>query len=169
MAILAVNAGSSSLKFSLHPRYGEEVGPSVLTGNIQGLEPGGTPEMGWSFNGASHQQALADGAGSSFARALAALRSLLALEPGVPRIAAVAHRVVHGGAEFRTSVIVTDAVLQSLTKLNSLAPLHQPHNLEGMCAPSARPLPELPQMACFDTAFHATLPRWITPLRCPRP
>ena len=49
MAILAVNAGSSSLKFSLHPRYGEEVGPSVLTGNIQGLEPGGTPEMGWSF------------------------------------------------------------------------------------------------------------------------
>ncbi|MBK6595107.1 MAG: acetate/propionate family kinase [Burkholderiales bacterium] len=156
MAILAVNAGSSSLKFSLHPRYGEEVGPSVLTGNIQGLEPGGTPEMGWSFNGASHQQALADGAGSSFARALAALRSLLALEPGVPRIAAVAHRVVHGGAEFRTSVIVTDAVLQSLTKLNSLAPLHQPHNLEGVRA-FREAFPELPQIACFDTAFHATL------------
>lgn len=156
MAILAVNAGSSSLKFSLHPRYGEEVGPSVLTGNIQGLEPGGTPEMGWSFNGASHQQALADGAGSSFARALAALRSLLALEPGVPRIAAVAHRVVHGGAEFRTSVIVTDAVLQSLTKLNSLAPLHQPHNLEGVRA-FREAFPELPQIACFDTAFHSTL------------
>ncbi len=156
MAILAVNAGSSSLKFSLHPHYGEEVGPSVLTGNIQGLEPGGTPEMGWSFNGASHQQALADGAGSSFARALAALRSLLALEPGVPRIAAVAHRVVHGGAEFRTSVIVTDAVLQSLTKLNSLAPLHQPHNLEGVRA-FREAFPELPQIACFDTAFHATL------------
>jgi len=156
MAILAVNAGSSTLKFSLHPRHGADVRPSVLTGNIQGLEPGGTPEMGWSFNGASHQQALATGAGSSFARALAALRTLLASEPGVPRIEAVAHRVVHGGAEFRTSVIVTDAVLESLAKLNSLAPLHQPHNLEGVRA-FRQAFPELPQIACFDTAFHATL------------
>jgi len=156
MAILAVNAGSSTLKFSLHPRHRTDVRPSVLTGNIQGLEPGGTPEMGWSFNGVSHQQTLADGAGSAFARALAALRTLLASEPGVPRIEAVAHRVVHGGADFRASVIVTDAVLESLTKLNSLAPLHQPHNLEGVRA-FRQAFPDLPQIACFDTAFHATL------------
>jgi acetate kinase len=74
----------------------------------------------------------------------------------VPRIEAVAHRVVHGGAEFRASVIVTDDVLARLAQLNALAPLHQPHNLEGVRA-FRRAFPELPQVACFDTAFHATL------------
>lgn len=156
MAILAVNAGSSTLKFSLHPRHGDQVRPSVLTGNIQGLEPGGTPEMGWTFNGVSHQQALPSGEGSAFARALSALRTLLSTEPGVPRIEAVTHRVVHGGADFRASVIVTDDVLARLSQLNALAPLHQPHNLEGVRA-FMRAFAELPQVACFDTAFHATL------------
>ena len=156
MAILAVNAGSSTLKFSLHPRHGAQALPSVLSGNIQGLEPGGSPEMGWSFNGVSHKQALAAGDGSPFARALVALRTLLATEPGVPVIEAVAHRVVHGGADFRASVIVTADVLARLTQLNSLAPLHQPHNLEGVRA-FQQAFPELPQIACFDTAFHATL------------
>lgn len=156
MAILAVNAGSSTLKFSLHPRHGTDVLPAVLTGNIEGLEPGGAPEMGWRFNGVAHQQALASGTGSPFARALAALRTLLASEPGVPRIEAVAHRVVHGGADFRSSVVVTDDVLERLTRLNSLAPLHQPHNLEGVRA-FREAFPELAQIACFDTAFHATL------------
>jgi acetate kinase len=156
MAILAVNAGSSALKFSLHPRHGAQAQASVLTGNIQGLEPGGTPEMGWSFNGVSHQQALATGTGRPFARALDALRSLLATVPGVPAIDAVAHRVVHGGRDFRASVIVTDDVLARLTRLNSLAPLHQPHNLEGVQA-FRLAFPQLPQIACFDTAFHATL------------
>ena len=156
MAILAVNAGSSTLKFSLHPRHGLLALPSVLSGNIQGLEPGGAPEMGWSFNGVSHQQALAAGEGSPFARALVALRNLLAAEPGVPAIDAVAHRVVHGGANYSASVIVTPDVLENLTQLNSLAPLHQPHNLEGVRA-FQQAFPDLPQSACFDTAFHATL------------
>jgi acetate kinase len=70
---------------------------------------------------------------------------------------AVAHRVVHGGSQYRASVVVTEAVLADLTKLNSLAPLHQPHNLEGVRA-FAKAFPEVPQVACFDTAFHATLP-----------
>jgi len=156
MAILAVNAGSSTLKFSLHPRHAMQAQASVLSGNIQGLEPGGTPEMGWSFNGVSHRQALAPGAGSPFARALVALRTLLAAEPGVPAIEAVAHRVVHGGKDYRASVVVTDDVLARLTRLNSLAPLHQPHNLEGVRA-FRLAFPQLPQIACFDTAFHATL------------
>jgi acetate kinase len=156
MAILAVNAGSSTLKFSLHPRHGSQALPSVLSGNIQGLEPGGAPEMGWSFNGVSHKQALAAGEGSPFARALAALRDLLATESGVPAIEAVAHRVVHGGADFSASVIVTPDILAQLTRLNSLAPLHQPHNLEGVRA-FQKVFPDLPQIACFDTAFHATL------------
>ena len=156
MAILAVNAGSSTLKFSLHPRQGAHAHASVLSGNIQGLEPGGSPEMGWSFKGVKHTQVLAPGAGEPFARALAALGSLLSAEPGVPAIEAVAHRVVHGGQDYRASVLVDDAVLARLTRLNSLAPLHQPHNLEGIRA-FRLAFPSLPQVACFDTAFHATL------------
>lgn len=156
MAILSVNAGSSTLKFSLHPRHGDQALASVLSGNIQGLEPGGAPEVGWSVNGVSHQQALATGEGSPFARALVALRTLLATVPGVPAIQAVAHRVVHGGADFSSSVVVTADVLARLTQLNSLAPLHQPHNLEGIRAFQLA-FPDLPQIACFDTAFHTTL------------
>jgi acetate kinase len=69
----------------------------------------------------------------------------------------VAHRVVHGGEAFRASVRITPEVLAQLERLNSLAPLHQPHNLAGVRAFQKR-FAELPQIACFDTAFHATLP-----------
>jgi acetate kinase len=157
MAILAVNAGSSTLKFSLHPVQDGQVQGSVLGGNIQGLEPGGTPEMGWTFNGQSHNKTLPSGEGGPFQRALASLRDLLATQAGVPAIDAVAHRVVHGGKVYRASVVITDDVLAQLTALNSLAPLHQPHNLEGVRAFRVA-FPQLPQVACFDTAFHATLP-----------
>lgn len=158
MAILAVNAGSSTLKFSLHPLHAGQVQPSVLTGSIQGLEPGGAPEIGWSFAGQRHTEALLlDPAQGAFVQALARLRALLAGLQGAPAIVAVAHRVVHGGREFRESVRVTDEVLEHLSRLNSLAPLHQPHNLEGVRS-FRQAFPDLPQVACFDTAFHATLP-----------
>ncbi len=68
-----------------------------------------------------------------------------------------AHRVVHGGQTYRQSVVVSEAVLADLSALNSLAPLHQPHNLAGVQA-FARAFSQVPQIACFDTAFHATLP-----------
>lgn len=155
MAILAVNAGSSSLKFSVHPVERKQVLPGVLVGNIEGLEPGGQPVMGWTIGGQSQQRALPKGE-DSFHQALISLRELLATEQGLPRIEAVAHRVVHGGQEFRASVLVNDAILDKLAQLNSLAPLHQPHNLEGIRAFRAA-FHDLPQVACFDTAFHATL------------
>lgn len=158
MAILAVNAGSSSLKFSLHPLQGGQVQPSVLSGNIQGLEPGGQPEMDWCYRDQRHNEVLSVQAGeSSFVQALARLRVLLAGVEGAPTIQAVAHRVVHGGQDFRESVIVTGDVLERLSRLNSLAPLHQPHNLTGVRS-FQKAFPDLPQVACFDTAFHAHLP-----------
>ena len=157
MAILAVNAGSSSLKFSLHPLQGGQVQPSVLTGCIAGLEPAGSPEMDWSFAGQRQRQAVTGEGESPFQRALASLRSLLARLEGAPSIRAVAHRVVHGGQAFRESVLVSDAVLERLARLNSLAPLHQPHNLAGIRS-FRLAFPALPQVACFDTAFHANLP-----------
>ncbi|OYX29730.1 MAG: acetate kinase [Hydrogenophilales bacterium 32-62-9] len=70
---------------------------------------------------------------------------------------AAGHRVVHGGAEYPHPVRIDDAVLTALDRLIPLSPLHQPHNLAGIRA-LARLRPELPQVACFDTAFHHTLP-----------
>lgn len=157
MSILSVNAGSSSLKFSLYPLAQQQVQAQILSGNIEGLEPGGSPEMRWTFQGQSHSRHLDLGTDQVFARALSRLRELLAALPDVPVMQAVVHRVVHGGAQYRASVLVTDAVLAELTQLISLAPLHQPANLEGIRA-FAQAFAGLPQVACFDTAFHATLP-----------
>ncbi len=158
MAILAVNAGSSSLKFSLHPLKDGQVQPFVLSGSIQGLEPQGSPMMSWAYLGKKHTEPLNVSAGStSFAAALQGVRALIDRLEAAPDIEAVAHRVVHGGGVFTASVLVTDAVLEKLATFNSLAPLHQPHNLEGIRQFRAA-FPQLPQIACFDTAFHATMP-----------
>ncbi|MDI1245862.1 MAG: acetate/propionate family kinase [Rhodoferax sp.] len=157
MSILAVNAGSSSLKFSLYPLVQHQVTPQILSGNIEGLEPGGSPEMHWNFQGQRQRLQLNLGAERVFPKALLSLRELLASLPNIPAMQAVAHRVVHGGAHYRASVLVSDVVLADLTQLISLAPLHQPANLEGIRAFS-QAFAGLPQVACFDTAFHASLP-----------
>ncbi len=157
MTILSVNAGSSSLKFSLYPYIDSGIQPQILNGCIEGLEPGGKPEMSWTLRGQSGRRTLALGAGPVFAQALQGLADFLAQLPDVPTILAVAHRVVHGGDRFRASVIVTDEVLQQLDAMVDLAPLHQPHNVAGIRA-FRQTFDRIPQVACFDTAFHATLP-----------
>ena len=166
MAILSVNAGSSTLKFSIHPLRDGEVQASLLTGSIQGLEPGGTPDMGWTLNGRRGRRSL-EASAAPFATALAGLRELLDSETGIPAIDAVSHRVVHGGRDFRDSVIVTDDILARLSRLDSLAPLHQPHNVAGIRA-FREAFPTLPQIACFDTAFHADLPEVASRFALPR-
>jgi acetate kinase len=70
---------------------------------------------------------------------------------------AVGHRIVHGGERFRAAVRIDDGVVAALRELTDLAPLHQPKSLAALDA-VRRALPELPAVACFDTAFHATLP-----------
>ena len=157
MTILAVNAGSSSLKFSLHPLQDGVVMPSVLTGSIEGLEPQGSPAMHWITPTGSQTRQLTRTNEESFQLALQSLRDLLTSLPDFPALRAVAHRVVHGGADFFESVRITEKILQSLEKLNSLAPLHQPHNLAGIRA-FQQAFPSVPQVACFDTAFHASAP-----------
>jgi acetate kinase len=157
MAILAVNAGSSSLKFSLHPLQDGVVMSSVLTGSIEGLEPQGSPLMHWTTLAGSKTQELNKTSSDPFQLALQSLRDLLTSLPDFPALRAVAHRVVHGGADFFESVRVTDLILKQLEKLNSLAPLHQPHNLAGIRA-FQQAFPSVPQVACFDTAFHASAP-----------
>lgn len=73
------------------------------------------------------------------------------------QIVAAGHRVVHGGDRYAAPVLIDPAVLEQLETLSPLAPLHQPHNLAGIRAVTAL-RPELPQVACFDTAFHQTQP-----------
>ncbi len=80
-----------------------------------------------------------------------------ALACGLSAADCVGHRVVHGGSRFREAVLVDAAVRAELEQLVALAPLHQPHSLAALDAVGAA-LPELPAVACFDTAFHATLP-----------
>jgi acetate kinase len=80
---------------------------------------------------------------------------------------AVGHRVVHGGARFREAVLVDDGVVAALAELSELAPLHQPAALAGIAA-VGRALADVPAVACFDTAFHATLPPAAATYALPR-
>jgi len=156
MAILAVNAGSSSLKFSIYPIAQNGVQPSVLVGNVQGLEPGGSASLSYSFQDQRETIAIPSTSEDPFEQSLKALKDLLSGLPGLPNIQAVAHRIVHGGSEFKTSTVSTPFILDQLAQLNSLAPLHQPHNLEGVKAFSET-FENVPQVLCFDTAYHQTL------------
>ncbi|CAL9506463.1 Acetate kinase [Actinosynnema sp. ALI-1.44] len=79
------------------------------------------------------------------------------LPDDVPEVHAVGHRVVHGGADLTEPVLLTDKTRAEIERLTDLAPLHQPRALAGIDAVTAL-LPDVPQVACFDTAFHATLP-----------
>jgi acetate kinase len=156
MAILAVNAGSSSLKFSVYPLSPEGVTSSVLVGNVQGLEPGGSPSLSYSYRERRETKAVSADLGDPFEESLKELKALLMHLPDLPDIQAVAHRIVHGGSEFKNSTLSSPAVLSQLSELNSLAPLHQPHNLQGVQA-FTEAFKGVPQVLCFDTAYHQTL------------
>jgi acetate kinase len=84
-----------------------------------------------------------------------------------PRVDAVGHRIVHGGDEFVGPVLIDEDVLRRLRALADLAPLHQPKSLAGLDA-ARRLLPEVPHVACFDTAFHATIPSAASTYALPR-
>lgn len=157
-AILAVNAGSSSLKFALYPQDGREIGTARLSGNIEGLEAGGQPTVKIAGKDGSSTEALQAGDGTPHERALVALDAVLKRHAGGIRITAIAHRIVHGGERFAESVVLDEETVAYLSSLSSLAPLHQPHNLAGVQA-FRKSFPDLPQIGCFDTAFHATLPQ----------
>ncbi|MBA5776240.1 acetate/propionate family kinase [Stappia sp. F7233] len=153
-AVLVINSGSSSIKFKVY--LGEE---PLLGGQVEGL--GTTPRLAArSANGeALAERALSPGEGGSHEAALGVVIGFLSQRYGDLDIAAVGHRVVHGGIDYAEPILVTETVLAALSKLCSLAPLHQPHNLAGIRAAIAA-FPGKPQVACFDTAFHRHHP-WV--------
>jgi acetate kinase len=165
-ALLVLNAGSSSLKFSVF-HEGDPPSP-LLRGNLEGIltrprfaarDAVGkvVGEQDWpSETHLGHQGAIEFlftwGRGGAL---------------GGRRITAVGHRVVHGGLNFLRPALITVEVLAALEALVPLAPLHQPHNLAAIKA-VAQHAPQLPQVACFDTAFHRTQPPVAQAFALPR-
>ncbi len=155
-SILVVNAGSSSLKFSLFRVAADDLQLAVRA-RIDGI--GSQPRLAVNdADGKSVERdfAVAEVRHVSDALALAGtwLRSRFESEP----LLAIGHRVVHGGAEYSKPVLVDAPVLAALERLVPLAPLHQPHNLAAIRT-LAETQPRVPQVACFDTAFHRTHPQ----------
>ncbi|BAI71337.1 acetate kinase [Azospirillum sp. B510] len=166
-AILVINAGSSSLKFSLF--RDQDGGDPVVTinGQISGI---GTQPV---FEAKDAQRRpLAEkswGAGEAGDRTalLSYLLDWIEERLDGATLIAAGHRVVHGGVRHAAPVLLTPAVLEELDGLVPLAPLHQPHNLAAMRA-LAEAHPELPQVACFDTAFHRNQPWQAQTFAIPR-
>jgi len=158
-ALLVLNAGSSSIKFALFPNDKEIPAQPVMAGQIDGI--GAKPHLkaknahgtviddtDLSLQGPADQQHKA---------AMAFLVDWLQTHEAGWKIVGVGHRVVHGGELFSAPIRLDHAAIESLRQFIPLAPLHQPHNLAGVDAMRAA-LPEVPQAACFDTAFHRSQP-----------
>jgi acetate kinase len=150
--LLVLNAGSSSIKFQLFAAQGQGALTRLHKGQLEGI--GVKPRLRVAGEGAvALDRPLPVQDAADLASAFATVdRWLSAALEGRPP-AAIGHRVVHGGVEYSAPVLVTDEVLAKLEALVPLAPLHQPNNLTPIRA-ARRRYPQVPQVACFDTAFH---------------
>jgi acetate kinase len=167
-AVVSLNSGSSSIKFSLFVLDTQGALQFSAGGKIEkiGIAPGLKVR---SVEGAILlERDWPDGASLSHADLLADLFAWAAEHPLEGReIIAIGHRVVHGGTEFAAPRLIEPDLLDALEALCPLAPLHQPHNLAAIRAIAALS-PGLPQVACFDTAFHHDKPALATRLAIPR-
>ena len=150
--ILVVNAGSSSVKFQVFALEGPEGLEPFIRGEMDGI--GSRPRLRARDK---HDAALVDQTFSlenvpDVATAMRAAGNWL-LETQKLEIAAVGHRVVHGGPKYDRPIVIDDQVLEDLARYSPLAPLHQPNNLAPIRSIRGR-FPQMPQVACFDTAFH---------------
>ena len=165
-AIAVVNAGSSSIKFSLFAESGRAL-ELIARGQTEGIYTAprfaAKDRDGKTLGEKSWGEGVKLGHNGALDHLVAFLRSQL----GQSRLAGVGHRVVHGGLEYSRPVRVDAKVLSALEKYVPLAPLHQPHNLAPIRTLLER-APELPQVACFDTAFHRVQPEVAQAFALPR-
>ncbi len=165
-AVLTLNAGSSSLKLALY-----EIGEA---GALTHLADGAVTGIGEAPRFTAHGPdgaLLVDRAWPADGNAphepyLQGVLSFADEHLGADVLACVGHRVVHGGAAHAGPALVTPALLEALDALSALAPLHQAHNIAPIRA-LLKLRPDLPQVACFDTAFHHTLPAVATRVALP--
>jgi acetate kinase len=155
--LLIINAGSSSLKFALY-RLGGAEPTLLLRGQFAGIGRALTFSAKSADGGAlTSPSAAALGAIRNHAGALLLLPDWLGSNGLGHEFAGAGHRVVHGGTRFTAPERITPETLDELAALEPLAPHHQPHNVAAIRALMAQ-RPDLPQVACFDTAFHAGMP-----------
>ena len=156
MKVLVINAGSSSIKYQLFEMPAEKVLAKGL------LEKIGEETSQLNHFSDSKEHKIKTKAADHSAGMKLILDALVGPQTGVIKdvseITAVGHRVVHGGEEFTDSVVINDEVIASIEKFADLAPLHNPPNLTGIKA-AQKGLPKALQVACFDTAFHTSIPK----------
>ncbi len=163
-AVLALNAGSSSIKFALYEVDAGDALVAVATGELEGV---GTAPHFMAEDAAGKSLDDARWPDGDHEALLGGLLNWVDGHLGADRLIAVGHRIVHGGSDFTAPTRLTEAVVVALDKLAPLAPLHQPHSLAPVRA-IALARPGLPQVGCFDTAFHHTMPAVATRFAIPR-
>ncbi len=163
-AILAFNAGSSSIKFSLFEAGGAGRLALASRGKLEERE---TRQYFVAHDPNDNVLTEETWRGQSFLPLVEKVIGWAERHLGADRLLAAGHRVVHGGADHSKPERVTPELLAALDRLTPLAPLHEPHNLAPIRA-IAVARPELPQVACFDTAFHRTMPVAATRFALPR-
>jgi acetate kinase len=155
MKVLVINAGSSSIKYQL---YDMPDGQVLAKGSVERIgDENSKLTHRCGSETTTREETVAD-----HQMAMQRILEILVDEQvgaiaDLAEITTVGHRVVHGGEEFTGSMIVDDRVLASIEKFVDLAPLHNPHNLVGIRAAQNK-LPDAIQVACFDTAFHTSIP-----------
>jgi acetate kinase len=161
--ILIVNAGSSSVKFQIFGRTPDL--PRLAAGSITDI--GTAPVMKAERDETGQKVKISLPIESKQKQAVREVINWIESQNAGWKITAVAHRFVHGGTEFSQPVRVTSDIFHKLKKLIPLAPLHQPHHLAAMGV-TVRFLPMVPQIACFDTAFHSTCAPIVTDFAIPK-
>lgn len=154
--ILVLNSGSSSVKFSAFVEAGDQL-EIRFRGQVEGLYSSPKFIAKNSTGTAIGARDWDEGERLGHEGAVAYLTEFLSAQRQENRLVAVGHRVVHGGREFSRPTLITPQVVAQLERYIPLAPLHQPHNLVPIRLVNER-RPELPQVACFDTAFHSVQP-----------
>jgi acetate kinase len=164
-SILTINGGSSSLKFALFDDTAELT--ATMRGEIEDLDAAPHLLARDASGAVLTEQHWSSGDAHPFAVALDTLLKFTDAHLGRDGLAAVGHRVVHGGAEHIAPEVITPALLAVLESLTPLDPLHMPDNLAPIRAVTAA-RPQLAQVACFDTAFHHTMPAVAARFALPR-
>lgn len=158
MSILVINAGSSSIKYQLFQQETEQV---LASGEVERIgEENSKQRHSWQMPSGENQSRTTTLPVVDHHQALEQIMAQMTdsgVLSGVDSLAAIGHRVVHGGEAFTKPALINDQVISAIREMIPLAPLHNPSNLEGILV-TQKLCPNVPQVAVFDTAFHQTMP-----------